>query len=207
MALLALLVTHLLTAYWILAIGAVLVTITPVPVPQAFKDAVRLSAARGKLWSTRPRSLSYLQVGVASRQQLAGSIHIAQYHWCISQVGCVVYCKCQDVRCHTHATIPYPLRGRASKLADGYSGAWSVPQSWFAHFYAIGLVCCSLVLVMAPSPDEGKLSDKHQGWNMLMQADAAMLECPICSLFNTGYSSRHPPGLVPILAAPRPPPC
>ncbi|KAJ9528439.1 hypothetical protein QJQ45_020281 [Haematococcus lacustris] len=40
--------------------------------------------------------------------------------------------------------------------------AWSVPQSWFAHFYAIGLVCCSLVLVMAPSPDEGKLSDKHQ---------------------------------------------
>ncbi|KAF5830072.1 3-oxo-5-alpha-steroid 4-dehydrogenase-domain-containing protein [Dunaliella salina] len=50
----------LLTAYWVLATSAVIVTLLPLPLPQAFKDAVRLSAARGKLWSTRPKSLGRL---------------------------------------------------------------------------------------------------------------------------------------------------
>uniref|UniRef100_A0A7S3QKF5 Polyprenol reductase n=1 Tax=Dunaliella tertiolecta TaxID=3047 RepID=A0A7S3QKF5_DUNTE len=50
----------LLTAYWVLATSAVVVTLLPLPLPQGFKDAVRLSAARGKLWSTRPKSLGRL---------------------------------------------------------------------------------------------------------------------------------------------------
>lgn len=49
-----------LLAFWVLAAGAVVVTLLPLPLPRAFKDAVRLSAARGKLWEGRPASLGPL---------------------------------------------------------------------------------------------------------------------------------------------------
>lgn len=52
----------LLRLFWVLAAGAVTVTVLPVPrVPQAFKDAVRLSAARGKLWDSKPAALGPLR--------------------------------------------------------------------------------------------------------------------------------------------------
>ncbi|GIL52527.1 hypothetical protein Vafri_8361 [Volvox africanus] len=53
----------LLRVYWVLASVAVLVTILPLPIPGAFKAAVRLAAARGKLWHDRPdaRSLGILK--------------------------------------------------------------------------------------------------------------------------------------------------
>ncbi|GAX80420.1 hypothetical protein CEUSTIGMA_g7859.t1 [Chlamydomonas eustigma] len=55
------LIPLLLRLYWILAAGSVLVTILPgVHVPLSFKNAVRLSAARGKLWQANVRSLGPL---------------------------------------------------------------------------------------------------------------------------------------------------
>jgi hypothetical protein len=47
----------LLIAYWSLCTLAVFVTALDLAVPQAFKSAVRLSAARGKTWDTRCRTL------------------------------------------------------------------------------------------------------------------------------------------------------
>lgn len=51
----------LLTLYWLLAAGSVVVTVLPIPVPQAFKDAVVLSASRGKLWHDKPSALGVLK--------------------------------------------------------------------------------------------------------------------------------------------------
>lgn len=53
-------IPSLLRLYWVLAAGSVVATLLPLPLPQAFKDAVRLSAARGKLWEDRPLSLGPL---------------------------------------------------------------------------------------------------------------------------------------------------
>jgi 3-oxo-5-alpha-steroid 4-dehydrogenase 3 len=44
----------LLWAYWLLATGSVVATLLPMGLPAAFTDAVRLAAARGKLWDERP---------------------------------------------------------------------------------------------------------------------------------------------------------
>ncbi|EFJ52371.1 hypothetical protein VOLCADRAFT_103030 [Volvox carteri f. nagariensis] len=54
---------QLLRAYWILASASVFVTILPIPVPRAFKAAVKVAAARGKLWYDRPdaRALGILK--------------------------------------------------------------------------------------------------------------------------------------------------
>ena len=60
-AALAPLLGPLLTAYWVLAAGSVVATLLPLPLPQAFKDAVALSAARGKLWQTKPDALGPLR--------------------------------------------------------------------------------------------------------------------------------------------------
>eukprot|EP00879_Flechtneria_rotunda_P027736 GHRR01029726.1.p1 GENE.GHRR01029726.1~~GHRR01029726.1.p1 ORF type:complete len:160 (+),score=29.30 GHRR01029726.1:636-1115(+) len=76
-----------LLVYWTLAAGSVLVTLLPVPVPPAFKDAVYLSACRGKLWQDKPAALG-------------------------------------------------PMR------------EWSVPQSWFLHFYLLGACCNGAVLLL-----------------------------------------------------------
>ncbi|KAI8472928.1 MAG: 3-oxo-5-alpha-steroid 4-dehydrogenase-domain-containing protein [Monoraphidium minutum] len=51
----------LLRAYWVLAAGSVVATLLPVPLPRAFKDAVTLSACRGKLWQTKPEALGRLK--------------------------------------------------------------------------------------------------------------------------------------------------
>ncbi|GLC41113.1 hypothetical protein PLESTB_001792900 [Pleodorina starrii] len=54
---------QLLYAYWILASASVFVTLLPLPIPRAFKAAVRLAASRGKLWYDRPdaRALGILE--------------------------------------------------------------------------------------------------------------------------------------------------
>lgn len=52
---------RLLELYWVLAAGSVVVTLLPLPVPRAFKDAVVLSAARGKLWGDKPSALGPLK--------------------------------------------------------------------------------------------------------------------------------------------------
>jgi len=44
----------LLWAYWLLATASVIATLLPLRLPTAFTDAVRLAAARGKLWDERP---------------------------------------------------------------------------------------------------------------------------------------------------------
>jgi len=84
------LMPYMLSLYWGLAIWAVMVTLLPVPMPQAFKDAVKLSAARGKLWSIRPTTL-----------------------------------------------------GALNNMA--------VPQAWFSHFYAIGMACCTALVLVCSS--------------------------------------------------------
>eukprot|EP00877_Chromochloris_zofingiensis_P002251 jgi/Chrzof1/12026/Cz06g18170.t1 len=55
------LLVPLLKLFWLLAAGSVLLTLLPVPVPQAFKDAVTLSACRGKLWQVKPSALGPLK--------------------------------------------------------------------------------------------------------------------------------------------------
>eukprot|EP01023_Acetabularia_acetabulum_P032541 TRINITY_DN30393_c1_g1_i2.p1 TRINITY_DN30393_c1_g1~~TRINITY_DN30393_c1_g1_i2.p1 ORF type:complete len:293 (-),score=18.93 TRINITY_DN30393_c1_g1_i2:237-1115(-) len=52
---------HILNLYWSLVVGVIFVTYFDLPVPQIFKDAVVLSAARGKLWKNRPTSLAFLK--------------------------------------------------------------------------------------------------------------------------------------------------
>ncbi|MEW5311034.1 MAG: hypothetical protein WDW38_002781 [Sanguina aurantia] len=52
---------NLLTAYWLLATGAVLVVLLPLPIPDAFRAAVRLSAMRGKLWGNQTAAKGFLQ--------------------------------------------------------------------------------------------------------------------------------------------------
>lgn len=58
---LARLVNVLLWAFWVLCTFAAAVTAIDAPVPQAFKAAVRLSAARGKTWDTKPAALGWLK--------------------------------------------------------------------------------------------------------------------------------------------------
>lgn len=55
------LLPDLLKAYWILAASSVLITLLPIPIPAAFKAAVRLAASRGKLWHDRPAALGPLK--------------------------------------------------------------------------------------------------------------------------------------------------
>eukprot|EP00884_Botryococcus_braunii_P002399 jgi/Botrbrau1/1215/Bobra.0163s0023.1 len=45
----------LLNLYWILATGAATVSLIPIRFAQPFRDAVMLTACRGKLWEDRPR--------------------------------------------------------------------------------------------------------------------------------------------------------
>jgi hypothetical protein len=67
-----------LWAFWTLCTFAALVTALDLPFPGAFKRAVRLSAARGKTWQTRPKALGRLQVccslGVRTCTQPAPSV-------------------------------------------------------------------------------------------------------------------------------------
>lgn len=56
-------VVSTLWAFWVPATTAVAITFFDVGlVPQAFKSAVRLSAARGKTWENRKSSLSAFEV-------------------------------------------------------------------------------------------------------------------------------------------------
>ena len=56
-------VEYLLWAFWLLCAGAALVTAADAPVvPQGFKQAVRVAAARGKTWPQRPPRLGWLRV-------------------------------------------------------------------------------------------------------------------------------------------------
>jgi len=52
----------LMTIFWVLASLSVIVTISPLPIPEKFKAAVRASAARGKLWTDRPKDLGRFSV-------------------------------------------------------------------------------------------------------------------------------------------------
>lgn len=84
----------LLLLYWGLAAGAAVIALMPVPLASGFRNAVILSACRGKLLdSDAPRALG--------------------------------------------------------PLTD-----WTVPQKWFAHFYAVGSVWAALVLwlLLSASP-------------------------------------------------------
>lgn len=51
-----------LIAFWYLCTFAAAVTALNVPFPRAFKEAVRLSAARGKTWDSKPSALGWLKV-------------------------------------------------------------------------------------------------------------------------------------------------
>jgi hypothetical protein len=51
-----------LWSFWILCTFSVLVTALDLPFPVVFKDAVRLSAARGKTWEIKPSALGPLRV-------------------------------------------------------------------------------------------------------------------------------------------------
>lgn len=52
----------LLIAFWYLCTFAAAVTALDVPFPRVFKEAVRLSAARGKTWDGKPSALGWLKV-------------------------------------------------------------------------------------------------------------------------------------------------
>jgi hypothetical protein len=68
----------LLISYWSLCSFAVFVTALNLPVPQAFKAAVRLSAARGKTWDTRPRGLGRFGVRLYADVQPLTSAHVGE---------------------------------------------------------------------------------------------------------------------------------
>jgi hypothetical protein len=103
-------IPELLLVYWFLAAGSVLVTVLPVPVPEAFKwvtpdltlhgsrpwqqltvllffdrAAVTVSASRGKLWQGKPAALGRLQVSL----QVVPLPAIAAPDWVLPCTGLV----------------------------------------------------------------------------------------------------------------------
>jgi hypothetical protein len=105
---------------------------TPSP---TFRDAVKLSACRGKLWSTKPAALGPLRVG---KKRAAAAAADGGRRACVRQ----------DVS----ADQSKPLSPEITLTQD-----WSVPQSWFLHFYLTGAAANAAVLwalVRTPAPGD-----------------------------------------------------
>lgn len=65
------------------------VTILPIPVPQAFKDAVHLSSCRGKLWHDKPAALGPLKDWAVPQ---AWFLHFYVVGSCCNAVVLLAYC-------------------------------------------------------------------------------------------------------------------
>lgn len=63
----------MLIAFWYLCTFAAAVTALDLPFPRVFKEAVRLSASRGKTWDGKPSALGWLKVLLPSRLALHDS--------------------------------------------------------------------------------------------------------------------------------------
>ena len=114
-------VEYILLAFWFLCTAAAAVTALELPVPSAFRDAVRLSAARGKTWHTRPKALGFLRV---------------RY-----------YCLEFDLE-HLRLVLPEPGQQVTSPTSKARVQDWSVPQEWFWHFYFVGTLVTAATAVV-----------------------------------------------------------
>eukprot|EP00882_Tetradesmus_deserticola_P033971 GHRQ01038853.1.p1 GENE.GHRQ01038853.1~~GHRQ01038853.1.p1 ORF type:complete len:148 (+),score=36.24 GHRQ01038853.1:289-732(+) len=79
----------LLLLFWSLATASVIVTISPIPVPQAFKDAVFLASCRGKLWHDKPAALGPLRDWAVPQ---AWFLHFYIVGSCCNAVVLLMYC-------------------------------------------------------------------------------------------------------------------
>lgn len=135
------------------------------------RDAVLLSAARGKLWGDKPSALGPLKVCATDSRQAARQASAA------AQLRHTM----QHTRSWTQpAAVPCSNFLRCTVLQD-----WAVPQVWFLHFYVLGcgwnalvLLAHSLSLGSAAWPPSKVSSSTNSPWLRLNAAVLNKLDCP-----------------------------
>jgi hypothetical protein len=117
----------------------------PISVAPRRRDAVTLSACRGKLWQTKPSALGPLKVG---GRRSTRRVHCRSSALQTGRRGAGSTTADQAAR--AAGARPLTTRPAVTAVATAPSRPaqdLSVPQSWFLHFYLVGAVCNAAALL------------------------------------------------------------